>query len=160
MSLGTVDEHCERNQPVSYRRVKKRRPMADINVVPYIDVMLVLLVIFMITAPLLSQGVKIDLPQAPAEPLEDQTQEPLIVEVDATGRYYLNFGEEQGTSIDSTTLVNRVGALMRHRPDITVLVKGDKNAAYGDVVIAMALLQKAGVSSVGLMTEPPQLTRQ
>ena len=130
--------------------------MAEINVVPYIDVMLVLLVIFMITAPLLSQGVKIDLPQTPAEPLEDQTQEPLIVEVDSNGSYYLNFGEEQGSAVDATTLVNRVGALIRHRPEISVLVKGDKSAAYGDVVVAMALLQKAGVSSVGLVTEPPQ----
>ena len=130
--------------------------MAEINVVPYIDVMLVLLVIFMITAPLLSQGVKIDLPQTPAKPLEDQTQEPLIVEVDANGSYYLNFGEEQGSAVDAATLVNRVGALMRHRPEINVLVKGDKSAAYGDVVVAMALLQKAGVASVGLVTEPPK----
>lgn len=145
---------------MSYRRVKKRRPMADINVVPYIDVMLVLLVIFMITAPLLSQGVKIELPQTPAEPLKDQTQEPLIVAVDSNGRYFLNFGEEQDSAIDSTTLVNRVGALIRHRPEINVLVKGDKSAAYGDVVIAMALLQKAGVTSVGLMTEPPQNNQQ
>ena len=141
---------------MAYSRRSKKRPMAEINVVPYIDVMLVLLVIFMITAPLLSQGVKIDLPQTPAEPLEDQTQEPLIVEVDSNGSYYLNFGEEQGQAVDSATLVNRVGALIRHRPEISVLVKGDKSAAYGDVVIAMALLQKAGVASVGLVTEPPQ----
>ena len=141
---------------MAYSRRSKKRPMAEINVVPYIDVMLVLLVIFMITAPLLSQGVKIDLPQTPAEPLEDQTQEPLIVEVDSNGSYYLNFGEEQGQAVDSATLVNRVGALSRHRPEISVLVKGDKSAAYGDVVIAMALLQKAGVASVGLVTEPPQ----
>jgi len=130
--------------------------MSEINVVPYIDVMLVLLVIFMITAPLLSQGVRVDLPKTPAEPLKDQTQEPLIVEIDANGWYYLNFGQEQGFAIDPETLVNRVSALIRHRPEISVLVKGDKSATYGDVVIAMALLQKAGVTSVGLMTEPPQ----
>ena len=133
----------------------KKRPISEINVVPYIDVMLVLLVIFMITAPLLTQGVKIDLPQTPAETIESADQEPLIVEVDATGNFYLNYGDNQEDPIDSSTLVNRVNALLRHRPDITVLVKGDKSAEYGDVVIAMALLQKAGVTSVGLMTEPP-----
>ncbi len=133
--------------------------MSEINVVPYIDVMLVLLVIFMITAPLLTQGVKIDLPQTQSRPLEDQAQEPLIVQVDARGRFYLNYGDDQEEPIDSTTLVNRVSALLRYRPEITVLVKGDKSAAYGEVVVAMALLQKAGVSSVGLMTEPPEVTR-
>ena len=136
------------------QRIKKR-PMSEINVVPYIDVMLVLLVIFMITAPLLTQGVKINLPQTPAETLDSQDQEPLIVEVDASGSFYLNYGDDQKSPIDSNTLVNRVGALLRHRPDVMVLVRGDKTAEYGDVVIAMALLQKAGVASVGLMTEPP-----
>lgn len=129
--------------------------MSEINVVPYIDVMLVLLVIFMITAPLLTQGVKIDLPQAPAETLDTQDLEPLIVEVDAAGSFYLNYGDEPEKSIDSTTLVNRVSALLRHRPSLSVLVKGDKSARYGNVVIVMALLQKAGVASIGLMTEPP-----
>ncbi len=129
--------------------------MSEINVVPYIDVMLVLLVIFMITAPLLTQGVKIELPQTPSQTLETQTQEPLIVEVDADGNFYINYGDDQENPIDSNTLVNRVSALLRHSPDTTVLVKGDKFAQYGDVVIAMALLQKAGVASVGLMTEPP-----
>ena len=134
---------------------RRKRPISEINVVPYIDVMLVLLVIFMITAPLLTQGVKIDLPQAPAETLKTQDQEPLIVEVDAAGSFYLNDGDDQTTPIDSTTLVNRVSALLQHNPGIAVLVKGDKSAQYGDVVIAMALLQKAGVVSVGLMTQPP-----
>ena len=133
----------------------KKRPMSEINVVPYIDVMLVLLVIFMITAPLLTQGVKIDLPQTPSEILDHQDQEPLIVEVDAAGSFYLNYGDNQEKPIDSNTLVNRVSALLRHRPDVSVLVKGDRSAEYGDVVIAMALLQKAGVASIGLMTEPP-----
>ena len=130
--------------------------MSEINVVPYIDVMLVLLVIFMITAPLLNQGVKIDLPQTPAKPLESQSEDPLIVEVDSGGRFYLNYGENQDRPLDSTTLVNRVTAVLRYRPGVAVLVRGDKNAAYGDVVIAMALLQKAGVDDVGLMTDPPE----
>jgi biopolymer transport protein TolR len=130
--------------------------MAEINVVPYIDVMLVLLVIFMITAPLLNQGVKIDLPQAPAQPLDNQNQDPLIVEIDAQGRFYLNYGDNQHKPLDSATLVNRVNAVLRYRPGVAVLVRGDRAAAYGDVVIAMALLQKAGVDNVGLMTDPPE----
>ncbi len=135
---------------------RQRRPMSDINVVPYIDVMLVLLVIFMITAPLLSQGVKVELPHAPSEPLERRNEEPLIVSVDRAGRPYLNYGEGQSTPLDAETLVNRVNALLRHRPGIQVLVKGDRNAAYGEVVKVMALLQQAGAPSVGLMTEPPE----
>ncbi|MCP4041010.1 MAG: protein TolR [Gammaproteobacteria bacterium] len=128
--------------------------MAEINVVPYIDVMLVLLVIFMITAPLLSQGVKIELPQAPSEPLDRSAEEPLIVSVDALGRAYINYGDGQESPVDRETLVNRVNALLRHRPGIPVLVKGDRDVAYGRVVKVMALLQRAGAPSVGLMTEP------
>jgi len=132
--------------------------MHEINVVPYIDVMLVLLVIFMVTAPLLTQGVKVDLPKTPSEPLDRREQEPLVVTVDQEGRFFLNYGDGQGKPIDETTLVNRVNALMRHRPGLPVLVKGDKNAVYGDVVVAMSLLQRAGVPSVGLMTEQPPPT--
>ena len=138
------------------QRYRRRRLMSDINVVPYIDVMLVLLVIFMITAPLLSQGVKVELPQAPAAPLERQSEEPLIVTVDARGLAYLNYGEGQDRPIDTSTLVNRVGALLRHKPGLPVLVRGDKSAAYGTVVRVMALLQQAGAPTVGLMTEPPE----
>ena len=134
------------------QRIRKR-PISEINVVPYIDVMLVLLVIFMITAPLLTQGVKVDLPQAPAKPLEQKNQEPLVVSVDASARYYMNYGESPNEPIDSQTLVNRTSALLRHNPDIPVVVKGDKAASYGDVVIALALLQRAGAPSIGLMTE-------
>ena len=141
---------------MSRKHVKRRRPMSEINVVPYIDVMLVLLVIFMITAPLLNQGVNIDLPQAPAKPLDSQSQDPLIVEVDANGRLFLNYGDNQDKPLDSGTLVNRVNAVLRYRPGVAVLVRGDRNAAYGDVVVAMALLQKAGVDNVGLMTDPPE----
>ena len=130
--------------------------MSEINVVPYIDVMLVLLVIFMITAPLLNQGVKIDLPKTPAKPLENQSQDPLIVEVDSQGRFFLNYGENQDRPLDSGTLVTRVSAVLRYRPGVAVLVRGDRNASYGDVVVAMALLQRAGVEDVGLMTDPPE----
>jgi biopolymer transport protein TolR len=132
------------------------RLMSEINVVPYIDVMLVLLVIFMITAPLLAQGVKVDLPKAPAKPLERSDVEPLVVVVDADGEFYIQFGENQDQPVDPVTLVNRVNAVMRHRPNVPVLVRGDKNVPYGDVVFVMSLLQRAGVPSVGLMTEPPE----
>ena len=122
--------------------------------VPYIDVMLVLLIIFMITAPLLSQGVKVDLPQAAAEPLERNDTEPLVVSIDAAGAYYLNYGEDQDQSLEPNVLLARVSALVRHRPGLPVLVRGDREVPYGDVVLIMSLLQRAGVPSVGLMTEP------
>jgi biopolymer transport protein TolR len=138
----------------------KRRLMADINVVPYIDVMLVLLVIFMITAPLLAQGVKVDLPQAPSEPLKASTEEPLVVSVDKAGRIYLNYGENQKQPLDDETLVNRVNALLRHRPGVPVLVNGDRSVDYGHVVRTMALLQRAGAPSVGLMTEPEPVEQE
>jgi len=139
------------------QRIRKR-PISDINVVPYIDVMLVLLVIFMITAPLLAQGVKVSLPQAPSEPLEHTVEEPLVVSIDASGRAYLNYGEGQDSPLDDTTLIARVNALLRHRPGTPVLVKGDRSAQYGDVVRVMALLQRAGAPTVGLMTIPPPST--
>ncbi|MEX2524431.1 MAG: protein TolR [Gammaproteobacteria bacterium] len=137
------------------QRVRKR-PMSEINVVPYIDVMLVLLVIFMITAPLLTQGVKVELPRVASEPMSPSDNEPVIVSVDSTGRYYINFGEDQDSPVDAQTLVNRVGALLKYRPDIPIYVKGDENVPYGRVVEVMALLQTAGVPNVGLVTKPPE----
>ncbi len=137
----------------------RRRPIAEINVVPYIDVMLVLLVIFMITAPLLSQGVKVELPQAPSKVLERSDQEPLVVSVNRSGEMFLNYGDGQDRPLAPEVLLPRVGALLRHRPGIQVLVKGDRDAAYGTVVETMALLQQAGAGSVGLITEPPEVKR-
>jgi biopolymer transport protein TolR len=130
--------------------------MAEINVVPYIDVMLVLLVIFMITAPLLTQGVKVDLPQAPSEVLPPTDREPVVVSVDQAGNYYLAYGDDQDKPIDADLLVTRVNALLRYQPDIQVLVNGDEQVSYGRVIQLMALLQSAGVPSVGMMTEPPE----
>ena len=133
---------------------KRRRSMSEINVVPYIDVMLVLLVIFMITAPLLSQGIKVDLPQAASEPVERSDSEPLVVSVDEFGSYYVNFGGDEKIPVDAQTLVARSAALLRHQPTVQVLVKGAAAASYGDVVSAMALLKTAGAKSVGLLTKP------
>lgn len=144
---------------MAYKRIErraKRRPMAEINVVPYIDVMLVLLVIFMITAPLLAQGVKVDLPQASAKPLPPEQLKPLVVTVDAEGAYYTSVGENPKQAVDEATLVARVSAVIRHKPGTPVVVKGDQQVPYGRVVTAMVLLQKAGVPSVGLATEPPE----
>ena len=138
----------------------RRRPMSEINVVPYIDVMLVLLVIFMITAPLLTQGVKVDLPRADAEPLDVETQEPLVVTIDAAGSYYVNYGENQNAPVEPRILAARVGALLRHRPGLAVVVRGDENVPYGDVVTLMTVLQRAGAPSVGLMTEAPRMAPQ
>jgi len=133
----------------------RKRPLSEINVVPYIDVMLVLLIIFMITAPLLSRGVKIELPQLASEPLPPGEDDPLIVSVDAAGGFYINYGENRDRPVDPDVLLARVGAVMKLRPDIPVLVKGDTNVSYGKVVQVMALLQGAGVHGVGLVTEPP-----
>ena len=121
---------------------------------PYIDVMLVLLVIFMITAPLLTQGVKVELPRAAAEPIARTETEPLVISMDERGDYYINYGENQGEPVEPEILVARVSALIRHRPGLPVLVRGDRNVPYGDIVVLMSLLQGAGVPSVGLITEP------
>lgn len=133
-----------------------KRQISDINIVPYIDVMLVLLVIFMVTAPLLTQGVKVDLPQAPAEIIEPEERDPLIVSVDAEANLYLNYGDDQEQPIDPDILLHRVHALLRHHPSTPVLVRGDRTVPYGKMVTAMTLLQKAGAPSVGLVTQVPE----
>lgn len=132
---------------------RKRRAVAEINVVPYIDVMLVLLIIFMITAPLLQQGVEIELPQASANPLPSDQKEPVILTVSKTGEYYLNVGEHVKESISEEVLVHRVAAVVKYQPDTPVLVRGDRSVDYGSITHAMVLLQSAGVEKVGLMTD-------
>jgi biopolymer transport protein TolR len=133
--------------------------MGEINVVPYIDVMLVLLVIFMITAPLLAQGVKVDLPQAEAKPVDQDNKEPLVVIVDTQGRLYIE-GDKRPRQMQPDELVNYARIVLDKQPGIQVLVRGDKNAAYGKVVTAMTLLQQAGAPSVGLLTQPPDKQRR
>ena len=137
------------------QRIRKR-PMAEINVVPYIDVMLVMLVIFMITAPLLTQGVKVDLPEAAAQPMDDSDQEPLVVSVDVSGNLFLNVGEAPDAPVAADALVQTVAAVLRRQPQKSVLVRGDHAVDYGVVVSAMVLLQQAGAPNVGLVTEPPE----
>jgi len=134
---------------------KKRRSIAEINVVPYIDVMLVLLVIFMITAPIVQQGVEIDLPQAAAKTMSPDEAEPVVVSVDSKGDFYLDIGDQPDKPIDAQLMVNRVAAVRQLKPNVPVLVRGDRNVGYGKVIDAMVLLQRAGVEKVGLMTDQP-----
>jgi len=131
--------------------------MSEINVVPYIDVMLVLLVIFMVTAPLLIQGIKVDLPRAGAEPLDPRElkdQKPLVVSIDRAGLLYLDVGPTPSVAVDGRTAQARVTAVLRRAPDTAVLLKGDRGVEYGRVVDAMVMLQSAGASRVGFLTEP------
>jgi len=137
------------------QRVRKK-PIAEMNVVPYIDVMFVLLVIFMVTAPLLQQGVQVDLPQASAQPIPPDQGEPLELSVDAQGNYFLNIGGDTKAPVDEDTIVQRVAAVLRHKPQTPVLVRGDRNVDYGTVVRAMVLLQQAGAPNVGLVTDNSQ----
>jgi biopolymer transport protein TolR len=141
-----------------YKR-QRRKPMAEINVVPYIDVMLVLLIIFMITAPMLTQGVKVDLPTADANPVEtpDDNSEPLVVSVDMEGNFYATIGDKQDQPIDAQQLMVKVAAVLRRSPNTPVMVKGDNAVNYGQVVTVMALLQKAGAPSVGLITKQAEI---
>ncbi|MGH8267311.1 MAG: protein TolR [Steroidobacteraceae bacterium] len=137
-----------------------RRLMGEINVVPYIDVMLVLLIIFMITAPLLTQGVKVDLPKAGAEPLKAQQLKPLVLSIDRQGRLYMNLGGDPRAALDAQTVAARATAALRGNPERPVLVKADTAIAYGRVVEAMVILQRAGARQVGLVTDPlPQPVR-
>ncbi len=134
----------------SYRD-RRRRLMAEINVVPYIDVMLVLLVIFMITAPLLTQGVKVELPQAAARSVDSDDRETLVVTVDRAGKYYLDDREIGGPQLQA-----KVAAILRLRPQTPILVRGDRQVAYNEVIRVMVLLQAAGAASVGLVTQTPE----
>lgn len=135
------------------RRKNKRRPMAEINVVPYIDVMLVLLVIFMITAPMLTQGVDVELPNANASPMQDTDNDVMIASIDSKGKFYLDVGGKQ-ESIPLSQLQDRVRKVLSQNPKMSVLVRGDKSVPYGDVIGLMVALQAAGVPNVGLVTEP------
>jgi biopolymer transport protein TolR len=136
-------------------RRHKRRMMSEINVVPYIDVMLVLLIIFMITAPLLSEGVKVDLPPANAKPIDLKSDEtPVILSVNAAGQYFLNIGTPQDQPIDASVVVARVTAVLKLNPGAHLFVRGDRKASYEQVLDGMVLLQAAGAPSVGLETEP------
>jgi biopolymer transport protein TolR len=132
---------------------KRRRYAAEINVVPYIDVMLVLLVIFMVTAPLLTQGVNVELPQASASPLPS-TEKPLTFSVDAAGKFYLEYGQKEDEPLADADLVAKATAILHANPDTVILVHADKSVAYDRVLIGMTLLQQAGANKLGFETRP------
>lgn len=134
---------------------RRHRPMAEINVVPYIDVMLVLLIIFMISAPLLERGVQVELPKAEAAAVDTRQGPPLVVTVDGEGNYFITYSEYHGEPVTPERMTALVAAVRQTRPDVQVVVSGDAFAQYGTVVRAMALLQQAGIAQVGLLTESP-----
>jgi biopolymer transport protein TolR len=135
--------------------MQKRKLMAEINVVPYIDVMLVLLVIFMVTAPMLTQGIEVSLPKAISEPIDEvPNHPPVVLSVDAEGNLYLSVGDNKNEPITGKEVVAHIGAVMRNRPDTPILVKADRAVPYGNVVGAMVLLQKGGALHIGFVTDP------
>ena len=133
---------------------RHKRQMSEINVVPYIDVMLVLLIIFMVTAPMLTQGVKVDLPKVEASDIEIQAnQEPLIVSIDSNGAYFMEMSSLSGKAMELADLVDATAKLLSSNQALSILIRGDKNVPYGRVVELMAELQQAGAQGVGLITE-------
>ncbi|MDD3516941.1 MAG: protein TolR [Chromatiales bacterium] len=141
-------------------KAHRRKPMSHINVVPFIDVMLVLLIIFMVTAPLMQQGVEVELPQADAKPMEEQQRDPIIVTVGREGELTLNQGAQANMPLDRETLGEQVGVLLAGREGDQVYVRGDRNVDYGRVVDAMVVVQAAGAAKVGLITQPAPETRR
>ncbi len=141
----------------------KRRLMSEINVVPYIDVMLVLLIIFMITAPLLTQGISVDLPNAPAQQLDPELlrdTEPLVLSIDREGRYFLNVGDNEDQPVDDATIVERDTAVLRRNAQTPVLVQADETVPYGRVVTGAVLLQQSGATKIGFQTDPGGTERE
>jgi biopolymer transport protein TolR len=141
------------------RTTRRRRLMGEINVVPYIDVMLVLLIIFMITAPLLTEGVKVQLPKAGARPIPPEMMKdskPIVLSIDEHARLFLNYNRPEDEPISAEKVEAEAAAVLRRAPETVVLVKGDYRVAYGEVVRAMTILQRAGADKVGFVTESPQ----
>ena len=137
-------------------RAKRHKPNAEINVVPYIDVMMVLLVIFMVTAPMLTQGVSVDLPQAKSDPVtNDDLSDPLVISVTKAGDYYLELGENNKQPITLERIGVQVAKILQRAPDTQVLLRGDRAIEYGHIVRIMTVLQQAGANSVGLVSESP-----
>ncbi|MCD2451050.1 protein TolR [Methylicorpusculum oleiharenae] len=141
---------------MSSRQNGRRKPKAEINVVPYIDVTLVLLIIFMVTAPMLQTGVDVDLPQAESEATEQKNDPPIIVSIDKDGQYFVDLGGQTSIPVESEELLSKVTDVLQGKPKIQVFIRGDKDVDYGKVITAMAALKNAGVPKVGLMTQPYQ----
>lgn len=138
------------------RHIKRKRFMSEINVVPYIDVMLVLLIIFMITAPLLTQGINVNLPTADANPVTDQESDPIVVNIDRDGNIYINSGADPDEPVTAEELITIVSAFIRNNPQLPIYIGSDESVPHGRVVAVMSLLQRAGVPSIGILTKPPE----
>lgn len=136
------------------RKNRRRKPMGEINVVPYIDVTLVLLIIFMITTPLLQTGVQVDLPEAESAVVEQKNDPPVVISIKEQGQYYIIVGEQEQEQIQPEEIEGRVSAVLSNKPETQVLIEADKGVEYGVVVTVMAGLKNAGVANVGLMTKP------
>ena len=143
-------------------RSRKRRLMGEINVVPYIDVMLVLLIIFMVTAPLLNKGVEVDLSGAAAEALENagRDAEPIVLTISRVGDLFLNVAPSPTERLAPLDVVNFAGRVLEGAPERQVLVKADRLVPYGEVVSGMVLLQQAGAKTVGFVTDPGATERR
>jgi len=135
------------------RKNRRRKPMGEINVVPYIDVTLVLLIIFMITTPLLQTGVKVDLPEAESAVVEQKNDPPVVITIKEQGQYYIMIGEKEQEQLEPDEIDARVAAVLNAKPETQVLIEADKAVDYGTVVTVMAGLKNAGVPNVGLMTK-------
>lgn len=141
---------------MSYYRRNRRKPMAQINVVPYIDVTLVLLVIFMVTTPMMQRGVDIELPKASAKPVTENPEDQLVVSVDRAGQVFIDEdGPEAEPVADEIALANRVASMLADRESKQVFLRGDAGVDYGHIVLVMTALQAAGASGIGLITDPP-----
>ena len=139
----------------------RRKPMSEINVVPYIDVMLVLLVIFMATAPILTQGVEVNLPQKPSDPLSNDQDDPFIVSIRSDGAIFINVGmrnmDEEANRVTIFSLEDQASRVIAARPDVPVYIRADSDLTYAEVIEIMTVLQRSGAKSVGLITDPPQV---
>ncbi|EGV28258.1 MULTISPECIES: protein TolR [Thiorhodococcus] len=138
------------------RSRNRRRLMAEINVVPYIDVMLVLLIIFMVTAPLITTGVKVSLPQEKAGGIESPTLDSVVITVDEFGDYYIDVGKDKHQPASEQILYDRIRVVLGYKPETPILVRADNRVDYGKVVRAMVIAQSAGAAEVGLITAPPE----
>ena len=147
---------------MAQQTTRRRKLMGEINVVPYIDVMLVLLIIFMITAPLLAEGIKVELPKAGAQPIPPEMlkdSKPIVLTIDERGQLFLNYNSPEDEPLVAAKVEAQAAAVLRRAPETTVLVRGDYRVAYGEVVSAMTILQRAGASKVGFITQPSEQIR-
>ena len=139
----------------------RRKPMSEINVEPYIDVMLVLLVIFMVTAPILTQGVEVNLPQKPSDPMSNDQDDPFIVSVRRDGAIFINVGmrnmDKEANRVTIFSLEDQASRVIAARPDVPVYIRADSDLTYAEVIEIMTVLQRSGAESVGLITDPPQV---